>query len=61
MLSKLSYKSSIHICIHFTSKVEALNEIYFFFNREVTRFNARIRNSIASGMKLQTLRYMIIN
>ena len=61
MLSKLSSESSIRICIHFTSRVEALNKIYFFFSREVTHFDARIRNSAASGMKLQTLRYMIIN
>ena len=61
MLSKVSYKSCIRICIHFTSRVEALNEIYFFFNREATHFDAHIRNSTASRMKLQMLRYMIIN
>ena len=50
MLSKFSSKSSICIYIHFTSRVEALNKIYFFFIREVTHFDARIRNW-----------YMIIN
>ena len=60
MLSKLSSKSSISICIRFISTVEALNEIYFSFNREVTHFDARIRNSIASGMKLKTFRYYMI-
>ena len=61
MLSKLivSFKFSIRICIHFTSRIEALNEIYLFFSREVTHSDSRIRNSTApaSGMKLQTLRY----
>ena len=47
MLSKLSSKSSIRACIHFTSRVKALNEIYFFFSREVTHFDARIHNSTA--------------
>ena len=61
MLSKLSSKFFIHIGIHFTSRVEALNEIYFFFSRKFTHFDARIRNSTASGMKLQMLRYMVIN
>ena len=57
MLSKLSSKSSIRI--HFTSRVEALNEIYFFFSREVIHFDARIRNSTASKMKLQTLTHQL--
>ena len=59
MLSKLSSKSSIRIRILFksASRVEALNEIYFFFSREVTHFDARIRNSTASEIKLLTLRY----
>ena len=52
MLSKFSSKSSMSICIHFISRVEALNEIYFFFSRKVTHFDAHIRNSTASGMKL---------
>ena len=37
MLSKLSSKSSIRICIHFTFRVEALNEIYFFFSHSFRR------------------------
>ena len=59
--SKLSSESSIRVCIHFTSRVEALNEIYFFVSREVTHFDARIRNSTAFEIKLPTLRYMTIN
>ena len=56
MMSTLSFKSAIRVCIHLTSKVESLNEIYFCFSREVTHFDARIRNSTASGIKLQTLK-----
>ena len=61
MQSELRFKSSTRICIPFTSRVEVLNGTYFFLSRAVTHFDARIRNSTASVMKLQTLRYMIIN